>query len=158
MNKLLSSIFFDPSHPASFSGPQKLYEAAVKQDSSVTLSAMKSWLSGEETYTFHKPSRKKIKRNRVFVRTIDQQWDDDLMDLTKVAKYNDGYHYILLAIDIFSRYVWIVPLRNKSENEVVHALLKIFMERVPETVRSDKGTEFLGFIQITLDPSLCDPK
>ena len=29
MNKLLSSIFFDPSHPASFSGPQKLYEAAV---------------------------------------------------------------------------------------------------------------------------------
>ena len=144
MNKLLSSIFFDPSHPASFLGPQKLYEAAVKQDSSVTLSAMKSWLSGEETYTFHKPSRKKIKRNRVFVRTIDQQWDVDLMDMTKVAKYNDIYHYILLAIDIFSRYVWTVPLRDQSGNEVVHALSKIFMERVPETVRSDKGTEFLG--------------
>ena len=105
MNKILCSIFFDPSHPASFSGPQKLYEAAVKQDSSVTLSAMKSWLSGEETYTFHKPSRKKIKRNKVFVRTIDQQWDVDLMDMTKVTKYSDGYHYILLAIDIFSHYV-----------------------------------------------------
>ena len=63
------------------------------------------------------------------------------MDMTKVAKYNDGYHYILLAIDIFSRYVWTVPLRDKSGNEVVHALSKIFMERVPETVRSDKGTD-----------------
>ena len=144
MNKLLNSIFFDPSHPASFSGPHKLYEAAVKQDSSVTLSAMKSWLSGEERYTFHKPSRKKIKRNRIFVRTRDQQWDVDLMDMTKVAKYNDGYHYILLAIDIFSWYVWMVPLTDKSGNEVVRALSKIFMERVPETVCSDKGTEFLG--------------
>ena len=61
MNKLLSLIFFDPSYPASLSGPQKLYEAAVKQDSTVTLNAVKSWLSGEETYTFHKPSRKKFK-------------------------------------------------------------------------------------------------
>ena len=84
MNKLLSSIFFDPSYPASFSGPQKLHEAAVKQDSSVTLSAVKSWLSGEQTYTFRKPSRKKIKRNRVFVRTTDQQWEVDLMGMTKV--------------------------------------------------------------------------
>ena len=70
MNKLLSSIFFDPSHPAGFSCPQKLYEAAVKQDSTVTLNAMEGCLSGEQTYKFHKPSRKKIKRNKVFVRTI----------------------------------------------------------------------------------------
>ena len=144
MNKLLSSIFFDPSHPASFSGPQKLYDTAVKQDSTVTLNAMKSCLSGEETYTFHKPSRKKFKRNKVIVRTIDQQWDVDLMDMTKIAKYNEGYHYILLAIDIFSHYVWTVPLRDKSGNEVVCALTKNFKERVPEVVRSDKGTEFLG--------------
>ena len=66
------------------------------------------------------------------------------MDMTKVAKYNNGYHYILLAIDIFSRYVWTVPLRDKSGNEVIRALSKIFTERVPETVCSDKGTEFLG--------------
>ena len=144
MNKLSSSIFFDPSHSASFSGPQKLYDAAVKQDSTVTLNAVKSWLSGEETYTFHKPSRKKFKRNKVIVRTIDQQWDVDLMDMMKISKYNDGYHYILLAIDIFSRYVWTVPLKDKSGNEVVCAFTKIFKERVPEVVRSDKGTEFLG--------------
>ena len=37
-----------------------------------------------------------------------------------------------------------MPLREKSGNEVVRALSKIFMERVPETVHSDKGTEFLG--------------
>ena len=51
---------------------------------------------------------------------------------------------------------------DKSGNEVVRTLSKIFMERVPESVHSDKGTEFSGhkvqFIQITLDLSLCDPK
>ena len=124
MNKLLSPIFFDPSHPASFSGPQKLYEAVVKQDSTLTLNAVKHWLNGEETYTFHKPSRKKFKRNKVIVGTIDQQWDVDLMDMTKIVKYNDGYHFILLAIDIFSHYVWTVPLRDKSGNEVVRAFTK----------------------------------
>ena len=91
-----------PHTPASFSGPQKLYEAAVKQDSTVTLNAVKSWLSGKETYIFHKPSRKKFKRNKVIVGTIDQQWDVDLMDVTKIAKY-DGYHFILLAVDMYGR-------------------------------------------------------
>ena len=85
MNKLLSSIFFDPSHPASFSGPQKLYEAACKQDSTVTLNAVKSWLSGEETYTFHKPSKKNLKEIKSLSKQFDQQWDVDLMDMTKIA-------------------------------------------------------------------------
>ena len=145
MNKLLSLIFFDPSHPASFLGPQKLYEPAVKQDSTMTLNAMKSWLSGEETYTFHKPSRKKFKRNVVV----------DLMDMTKIAKYNNGYHYILLSIHIFYRYVWMVALRDESGNEVVHAFIKIFKERVPKFVHSDKGTEFLGHtVQNLFNPHL----
>ena len=161
MNELLSSIFFDLLHHASFWGPQKMDEPAVKQDSSVTLSAMKSWLSGKETLTFHKQSRRKIERNKVFVRTIDQHWDIDLWDMTKIAKFDEGYHYILLAIDIFSHYVWTVPLGDKSGNEVVHALSKIFKERVPETVFA-KAQNFwdtnLEFIQITLDPSLCGPK
>ena len=68
------------------------------------------------------------------------------MDMTEIAKYNNGYHYIILAIDIFSRYVWTVPLRDKSGNEVVHAFTTIFKEKVTKVVRSDKGTECLGHI------------
>ena len=47
-------------------------------------------------------------------------------------------------LSLHSRYVWTVPLRDKSGNEVVRAFTKISKERVPEVVRSDKGTEFLG--------------
>ena len=33
--------------------------------------------------------------------TIDQQWNVDVIDMLKITKYNDGYHYIRLAIDSF---------------------------------------------------------
>ena len=65
------------------------------------------------------------------------------MDMTKIAKHNNGDHYILLAINIFYFCVWMVPLRDKSVNEVVCALSKIYQEKISDTVHSDKGTEFL---------------
>ena len=65
------------------------------------------------------------------------------MDMTKITKYNDGYDYILLAIGIFSDYVWAVPLMDKSGHKVVYAPPNIIKDRKPETVHSDKGTEFL---------------
>ena len=53
---------------------------------------------------------------------MDQQWDIDLMHMTKIAKYNDGYYHILLAIDIFSCYVWMVLYRDESGNKVTLGL------------------------------------
>ena len=50
----------------------------------------------------------------MYVPRIDHRWDADLMDMASISKYNDGYHYVLLAIDIFSRYVWTVPLKTKQ--------------------------------------------
>ena len=47
------------------------------------------------------------------VEGIDDQWDADLMDMSYYAKQNDGYNYILMVIDIFSKYVWLRPLKRK---------------------------------------------
>ena len=85
-----------------------------------------------------------MKTNRVFERIMDEQSDVDLMDMTKIAADNDGYRYLFLAINIFFHYVWMVPLKDKSGNEVVHVFCKIFKQGVPEIVHLDKSTEFLG--------------
>ena len=50
--------------------------------------------------------------------------------------------YLLTVIDIFSRYGWIVPLKNKTGLEVANALKKIFKERKPDKLWVDKGKEF----------------
>ena len=56
---------------------------------------------------------------------------------------NDGYKYLLVVIDIFSRYGWVQPLKDKSSNEVVKAFDKILTEgRKPKHLCTDAGREF----------------
>lgn len=45
---------------------------------------------------------------------IDDQWDADHIDMTKFKKENDGVQFELLVIDIFSKYVWMRPLKDKK--------------------------------------------
>jgi len=48
------------------------------------------------------------------------------------SRYNNGVKYLLTVIDIFSKYGWIVPLKNKTGLEVASALEKLFKERKPD--------------------------
>jgi hypothetical protein len=65
------------------------------------------------------------KRNRVVVIGIDDQWDVDSMDMTQFSKYNRGYNFILVAIDIFSKYVWLT-MKDKRGESVMKALKNLF--------------------------------
>ena len=58
------------------------------------------------------------------------------------SKYNDGITFLLLVIDIFSKYGWIIPLKNKKGETVAEAFKEIFKERKPEKLWTDKGKEF----------------
>ena len=58
------------------------------------------------------------------------------------SKDNNGVNFLLLVIDTFSKYGWIVPLKNKKGETVAKALKNIFKERKPEKLWTDKGREF----------------
>ena len=73
---------------------------------------------------------------------IDKIWAADLADMTALNKDNEGVNFLLLVIDIFSKYGWIVPLKNKKGETVANALKTIFKERKPEKLWTDKGREF----------------
>ena len=90
----------------------------------------------------HKPVKRKFKKRRVFVNGIDKIWAADLADMTALSKYNEGYRFLLLVIDIFSKYGYLVPLKNKQGVTVADALKKIFEERRPGKLWVDKGKEF----------------
>jgi hypothetical protein len=87
--------------------------------------------------------KRPVKRSRVVVIGIDEQWNVNLMDMTKFSKYNRVYNFILVAIDIFSKYVSQRPLKDKRGESVMKALKNIFDEgRSPRRIRTDKGQEF----------------
>ena len=80
------------------------------------------------------------------VNGIDKIWAADLADMRALSKENEGVNFLLLVIDTFSKYGWIVPLKDKKGETIVKALKEIFKEsgRRPEKLWTDKGREFFN--------------
>ena len=142
----LKDIYYDPKHPSSFSSVDKLYTAAVQdRRRDITRSRIKRFLQNQETYSMHRAVANRFKRNKVLVTGKDDQWEMDLMDMTFYAKYNNGIKYVLLIIDVFSKFIWLRPLKTKTGVEVKRALDDVLQKgRRPRRIRSDKGGEFLA--------------
>ena len=90
----------------------------------------------------HKPIRRKFKKRRVLVGRIDRIWAADLVDMQAFSKFNRGVKYLLAVIDVFSKYGWLIPLKDKTGKSVALALKTIFEERKLEKMWVDKGKEF----------------
>ena len=144
----LKTIYYDPSHPASFAGPQKLYKVVQQEGRyKIGMHKIRQFLHNQEAYSLHKPVRRRFQRNHVVSAGIDDLWMADLMDMVKYADQNEGYKYVLLVIDTFSKYVWLRPLKRKTGDEVEKAFADIFNTsgRTPAKLMTDKG-ETLRFL------------
>ena len=62
--------------------------------------------------------------------------------MQSLSKYNKGIKYLLCAIDIFSKYAWVVPLKDKRGISIVNAFQKIISKRKPNKILVDQGGEF----------------
>jgi transposase InsO family protein len=124
---------------------QRLLRAAKERGfKDATRGNVKKFLEGQELYGMTRPSRKKFPRSSVDPVGLDSQWEADLMDLNLLGKYNDGYKYVLVVEDIFSRFAWTSKLKSKTGEETARAMKDIFDGgRQPKHIaRTDKGREF----------------
>ena len=76
------------------------------------------------------------------MKEIDEILAADLIDMQAFSKDNNGIKYILTIIDVFSKFVGIVPLKRKTELEVANALSRILKERRPSNMCVDRDCEF----------------
>ncbi len=90
----------------------------------------------------HKPIKRKFKKRYVFVRNVDDIWAADLIDLRSHSGVNGGYKYVLMVIDVFSKYGWAVPLKFKTAKCVTEALETLFEKHTPKKLWVDEGKEF----------------
>ena len=99
--------------------------------------------NNELSLELHKQTRNKFKRRKVITQCVDSIWAVDLLDLTRYAKTNKSYKFLLMVIDTFSKYGWAIPLRNKSGQTVANAFERLFLQtKPPQKLWGDKGTEF----------------
>ena len=69
----------------------------------------------------HKPIIRKFKKRKVYSSFRDNIWGVDLADMQSLSKYNKGIKYFLCAIDLFSNYAWVVPIKDKKRTSTVNA-------------------------------------
>ena len=88
-----------------------------------------SGITNESNYQLanelHKPIIRKFKKRKVYSSFRDNIWGVDLADMQSLIKYNKGIKYLLYAIDLLSKYAWVVPLKDKRRISIVNAFQKI---------------------------------
>ena len=135
----LRTVYFDPKRVGSYSGVD-----ALRRVTRIPRKKVAEWLSEQDAYTLHKPARRHFKRRLVIVSGLRQQWQADLVDLSRLKKHNDLMTFLLTVIDVFSRVAWGVPMKNKSAASLVTALDSTFSKGWPKTLQTDQGQEFLN--------------
>jgi transposase InsO family protein len=83
---------------------------------------------GHTYQELHKRVVRKFPRRQVLVHGVNETWSADLVDMSKFAKENKGYKWILTVIDVLSKYAWAVPLKNKKAETVLMAFQKVLEE------------------------------
>lgn len=92
----------------------------------------------------HRPARINFQRRRVIIKSLDDLFQADLVEMLPYSSVNNGYKYILVVINCFSKYVYAIPLKSKQGREVTVAMEKVLKQQSPKNLQTDGGREFFN--------------
>ena len=92
----------------------------------------------------YKPIIRTFKKRKVYSAFKDNIWAANLADMPLISKFNKGFKFLLCIIDIYSKYAWFLPLKDKKGVSIVNAFQSILKKsnRKPNKIWVDKGGEF----------------
>ena len=87
---------------------------------------------------------KNLKKRKAYSSFKDNIWSVDLADMQSLSKYNKGFKYLLCAIDLFSKYALVIPIKDKKGTSIVNTFKKIISEgqKKPNKTWVDQVSEF----------------
>lgn len=148
LNRYLATRYYDPSKPGAFTSPTKLYKTIKREGRyDVSFKDIQDWAASQDTITLNtRPIQKTTPKRKVVTGLKDCLWDCDLLQLDGVrfSSANGGMTFILVCVDILSRYAYAQPIKNKGAKEVLRAFETIFdrAKQQPKSLRCDNGKEF----------------
>ena len=92
----------------------------------------------------HKPIIRKFNKRKVYSQFKDNIWGVDLAEMQSLSRKNKGIKYLLCAVDLYSKYAFVIPLKDKKGISIVNAFNKIIKQsnRKPNKIWVDQGREF----------------
>ena len=93
----------------------------------------------------HKPITRKFNKRKVQSPFINNIWGADLADMQLISKFNKGFRFLLCVIHIYSKYAWVILLKDKKGTTITNAFEKNLKEsnRKPNKIWVDKGKSFI---------------
>ena len=144
MEKALKKLYLTPGEASSFSSAQRLYTAAREHGLNVTLSEVKKFLQGIESYTLHRQVRRHFPRQKIRSDSINEIWEADLASFQNIAAENKGFAWVLVTVDVLSKFAYAVPIQSKHAKDVIGGFQTIFAHESCIYLHTDRGKEFLS--------------
>ena len=137
---LLEKIYYDPSK--GLQSKKRLYEAV--KDKGITMKQVDEFLKNQETYQIQKKPHLPKHYIPIISKEPNEIQQADLLDVSSLSTYNTNYKFILIVIDIFTRKVFVKPLKNKTGSEVLKSFEEVINETNPKIIQADQGSEFIN--------------
>ena len=137
----------NPALPGSLGGIDKFAREYRQRGNKVSGKDVKKAIEHVDSYSIYKQAKKNFITRPVVTITIDHIWDVDLLSIpADLVEDNDGYNFILGAIDIYSRHAFAVPIKNKQAAVVLQGFKDLLQttDRTPHSIRTDFGKEFVN--------------
>lgn len=128
-----------------FISQAKLKKILKEKQIYITNKELNTMLKEQKTAQLHKKYRSNQKAlGHIISYSKDAKWQMDLIDMSSYGYQNNGYKWILIAIDIFTRKGYAQPLKNKGHSSVTEAFNELISQNKPLVVMSDNGSEFIN--------------
>ena len=113
-------------------------------DKETSDSGIKNIPNKELAEELHKRIIIKFNKRKVHSPFIENIWGANLADMQLISKFNKGFRFLLCIIDIYSKYAWVIPLKDKKGITIINAFQKTLDEinRKPNKIWVDKGSKF----------------
>ena len=143
---MIRDVYYNVDSPACYAGADAVFRECKKRNKRITRKQVDEFLAKQETYTLHRQARRRFNRNKTKTAGIDVDWQADLADMRNLKHWNSGYTYILICVDVLSRFCFARPVKKKTPKLVAEAFRNIIKtsRRLPWILTTVRGLEFKG--------------
>ena len=145
----MDALYKKYNYPSAVRFYQILKENGITDQSH---SQVKAFVDKQAISQVHKPVRQlRSKERAITASVVNETFQIDLLDYYKYSKKNNGFHFLLVAVDVFTRKAYIEPCKSKSPEDTVKAFKKIVNDSKPMGIYHDNGKEWLGAFKKFVD-------
>ena len=136
----IEAYYSNVNNPSAFTAVNKL-----TTHSPYSSKQIRKGLKKIENYTVHRPLRKTYPTRRIYAKHINYLHESDLCDMSRFKEHNEGVRFLLVTIDVLSKFAWVEPLKSKKPEEIISGFERVYQDGIfPSKIRTDRGSEYMN--------------